>query len=572
MTTLLLPNSAFSAEAKPSEQYGAVSVKDDGVLKKLFTVPGVKEKYTSCQEKNKDALDKIPNCIWTDLDPKQKEQVKQLYAQEESAKDKTSAPTDSKSSEVDVTTGKSALKSNLTGRKVNVGIDYKSDPAVEALSAFFGKKLDEVLNGDPKDAKDKKIIKVDHTKFIDLYASELGKSIINSFTSYCMETSPDCRPEDKKAPPPTCLISADDDQRKKDIEANLKLLKSATFSEEEGNVWKKCITDVSDVCYGKNISGDEKDKEYSKQKACLIMDFVKASRKNLIAVDEQKKFYDGLKGGVGIASNFVDGDKNASADKLTQITSADIGKDFKNSDNKTENIAKATEKIQKEADDCAGDGKISDQAKCKKFLDTNTEKNSEAVTEFGLRQFAQGEDLEKKLADDKNVETYLKEEGYTDVQIKDLTSKDNIEDVKQKIKERFNDEKAAIIKEMANRISTKTATTDGKIDDKDTSKMTQIKKELSSRNSDLKNLIHFNNIVSSYLSIEDTGTKKVSRNTASLFSEVESYDGENANELKNNLKNNKDIKKDEVNSLLKVEDINSNFLNYQEKKKEPTEK
>ncbi|MGZ3790399.1 MAG: hypothetical protein ACXVLQ_17840, partial [Bacteriovorax sp.] len=209
---------------------------------------------------------------------------------------------------------------------------------------------------------------------------------------------------------------------------------------------------------------------------------------------------------------------------------------------------------------------------CKKFLDTNTEKNSEAVTEFGLRQFAQGEDLEKKLADDKNVETYLKEEGYTDVQIKDLTSKDNIEDVKQKIKERFNDEKAAIIKEMANRISTKTATTDGKIDDKDTSKMTQIKKELSSRNSDLKNLIHFNNIVSSYLSIEDTGTKKVSRNTASLFSEVESYDGENANELKNNLKNNKDIKKDEVNSLLKVEDINSNFLNYQEKKKEPTEK
>lgn len=582
--TLLLGHSAYSAESsnpKKSEQYGAVSVVEDSTLKKLLVVPGVNEKYQSCQETHKEQLDKIPDCIWKGLNSDQRKQVSQIYAQEEaSEKAPAATPGAAKAVEVDVTAGKNLFNSNLTKRKVNVGIDYKSDPAVKALSEFFGKKLDEVLNGDPKEANSKTITTVDHTKFIELYTSELGKSIINSFTSYCMETSADCRPQDATQAPALCLISADDDQRKKDIEGNLKRLKSATFSEDEGNVWKKCITDVSEVCYGENKNGTDDDRAYSKQKACLVMDFVKASRKNLIATNEQKTFYSGLKGGgdrgiASIASNMkvVDGDKKLSADQLTQLTSADIGKDFKNGDDQNTNIAKATDNIRKEAEECAGeDGKIADETKCKKFLDTNTEKNGEAVMAFGLGQFAKTEELEEKLGNDKNVAAYLKDEGYTDAQIKDLVSAENIDEVRAKIKARFGAEKDAIIKEMSDRIKNKTTTNEGTIDAKDESKISIIKGELSSRNSDLKNLIHFNNIVSSYLSIQDKGTKQISRNTASLFSEVESYDGVDAKELKANLKNNKDIKQESTSTQLEIKDINSEFLNYLDKKKEPSEK
>ncbi|MBC7539941.1 MAG: hypothetical protein H7281_14055 [Bacteriovorax sp.] len=596
-----LANSAGPAKTDTSKQvYGGVSIKEDSALKKLLEIPQIAVQYKSCQLAfpTLDQLDKISDCLWNGdgdkipaLNPAQKDEVKKIYAQEDSggpSKDKVAV--DPKAAEIDVTSTKVKSTTSLTNRNLTVGTDYKSDPAVKVLSAFFGKKLDEVLNGSTQDKKDKKIITVDHTEFIDLYTSELGKSIVNAFTSYCMETSPSCR--DLKKDPADgvekyskpCIISKNEIDRKADIASNLKTINAANFTDAEGLAWQHCIGSVSGVCY-ENTSTDL-DLAYSKQKACLVMDFVKSARKNLIIADQQKIFYNGLKGGgdkgiASIASNMkAANEKDLTADKLTQINSADIDKPFTNSDNLKENISTTNKKLVDESKDCVGpDGLVTTKDKCSKFLDVNTTKNTDAVAEFGLRQFAKADDLDKKLENKDTVGSYLKEEGYTEDQIKSLTSADKIEEVKLKIKERFNSEKDAIIKEMASRVSAKTTATNGAIDkDKDLSPLTKIKEELGSRNEDLKNLIHFNNIVASYLTISelnaDGTTKKgtsPTRNTASLFAEVKSMDDQKESKvIMDKIKNNKDLKDGQTSPEFKIDDINK-LLKYTEDQKVPAQ-
>lgn len=550
--SFILAGTLHGAEEK--KIYSGFIVKEDTTLKKLLSVPEIASHYKTCQDKYKSDIEKIPECLWRELDPSQKEKVKKFYAQEEKSSNRSPASTpDTANTEA----------SSLTNKNYNIANDYKNDPSVTALSNFFGKKLDEALNGSDQDKKDKKVTTVDHSKFIDLFKSELGKSIVNSFTSYCMETEKTCRAKGAQL----CKIKKDDDERKQDIKENLESLKTATFSDEEGEGWKKCILDVSKVCY-ETPAATEKETSpapetndlYSKRKACIVMDFVKASRKNLIAADKQQEFYNGLTGG-GLQwaeSNMKAVDENKiSSDKITQITSADLEKDFK----------KSNDDVLKEATECADS---LDKDKCKKIIDTSTEKNSAAITDLGLREIAQEEVLTAKLEDSKNVEVYLKEEGYDKNEIKALISKDeDLAAIKAKIKARYASEKESIIREMSERIKKKTTANDGKVEKvDDNDKVEKIKKELSSRTTDMSNLIHFNNIVSSYLTISDDKNKTTSRNTASLNAEANSMSGEDGKKLKETIKNNKDLQGNEVNSTLDIKTINENFLNY----KEPTEK
>ena len=172
---------------------------------------------------------------------------------------------------------------------------------------------------------------------------------------------------------------------------------------------------------------------------------------------------------------------------------------------------------------------------------------------------------------------YLKEEGYSPDQIKTMTvDKEAIADLKAQILNRFANQKAAIIKEMAGRIADKTAVAEGVITPKggavkkdDISKLEKIKIELESRTSDLQNLVYFNNIVSSYLTVEDKTKKSASRNTASLFSEANTLEKEQAKLLKDQIKDAdlKDQKGQASTTDLDVDNINKSFLNYKIKEK-----
>lgn len=536
----------------PSGVYGDIVIDEN--LKKMLDVPGVKEVYVECQ-KEKKALEKMPDCIWGKLSADKKKKVQEVYAKE--IKPKVDAAARAPASGVK-DSGTTEL--SLTARENNLGVDYASDPAVQALSKHYGEQLDKILKPENSDVAANKIVTVDHSKFSELYKTELGKTIINAFTSYCIDTSPTtcCREtdqqKDQECMRKTCEIN--EDTKKKDREANIKSLTGADLNTNSlvAKKWTKCITDVPKACY----SGTNKTSE-SSRRACLIVDYVKAARKNILIVDEQKVFYDSIKAdkNIQIADNMkiVDGEA-ASADAILQMTSTDVKDKLKDS----------TDAMVKESEACLGpDGKtITNIAQCKKFLSLNKDANEDAVTDFGLRQLAQEDTLEEELKSDKRVKDYLKEEGFAQEQIDKLTAdEESLDKTRQEILDRYKAEKRAIIADMAKKVTDKTVgSEDGKImqTQTDVSKLQAIKDQLKNRGEEIASLIKFNNIVSSYLAI-DEGNGKQSRNTASLFAEAKGMEEKEKAQYEQKM-NEAGLVDNKSSANLSVETLNQFFLEY----------
>jgi hypothetical protein len=90
---------------------------------------------------------------------------------------------------------------------------------------------------------------------------------------------------------------------------------------------------------------------------------------------------------------------------------------------------------------------------------------------------------------------------------------------------------------------------------------------MGTRTADLSNLVKFNNIVSSYLTVETVGQKtETRRNTASLIGEIGDMKKDDADLMNERLKK-ADIKVEktkagDTGANLDVNNINKSFLNY----------
>lgn len=582
----LLSFSAWSAEQKSAVYQGINEVKtqkedgSQGTLQVLLTIPAVKTQYENCL-KEKVEINEIPQCIWAGkgnvpaLPDDVKKQVSEVYASE-AKKGQTRSPASADSGE---------KTSGLTNKSKNISVDYMSDPAVIELSKVFQKKLESALIGDEKTRDPKGVASVDHAKFIELYKTELGKTIVNSFTSYCMESNisfdvktktNDCEDEDKnKVQCPIYLLHSD---KSKAVRDNVSSLKGADLSAgPSANKWTGCIASVSRVCYTNTsklttLDPAEVDFDRSKMQACLIMDYVKSARKNLIAADEQKDFYDKLaKDNAGAVKMGV---MNAKAVEITEKNNMDAvttmtSKEVENSYEKANK-----EVVQKEMDECIdNNGQVKNTDVCKKFIETDPEEKKKALAEFTLRQYALEENLKEKLKDDGEVKKYLKEEGYDDKKIAEIASNpQDLEKIRQEIKDRYSAERQAIIASMADKIKSKTTAGQGVDASKDSGKLGNIRSEIANRPEDLKQLVHFSNVVSSYLEINNGGKK--TRNVASLYAEINStgkmanVDQNAAEEIKKNadkagLKENKG--KGDTKTDLSVETLNR-ILKYSSEK------
>jgi hypothetical protein len=564
---------SMAADSTPKENKVSGGIVINDSLKKLMDIDGVEPIYKDCKQRHaietesqtKDTLD----CLWKAVknNAQLKKKVQEVYAQELKGE---------KTSTEDGRAPASTSSLTLTARKASIATDYESDPAVTALSEYYGKKLDTILNPEvaltAEERKKNTILSVDHRQFIDLYKSELGKTIINAFTSYCLDTEPDscvCTSAEQKAcaedkencrcEASSCVISNSESDRKKHREANLESLKVADLKNNSSDAikWNMCIGSVSKSCR----SDSPKDLDETNKRACLIMDYVKSARKNIMVADTQKAFYDDLNStqSANIASNMktITDLKITSSDTLLEMSSTDV---------KTATQKPLKSKIT-ELEGCYKNGVIVNAKACEKYLSVNKDENDTALAELGMRQIAQQSILEEELgSSDQKVRDYLKEEGFSKEEIETMTAdKKNIVQVKDEILQRYANQKAAIIKEMADRIADKTSATDGKIESNESNltKLEKIKKELESRSSDLQNLVYFNNVVSSYLEISD-GKGNNSRNTASLFAEANSLEEDQAKLMKNKIKEAdlKDQKGSANTTNLEVETINDAFLDY----------
>lgn len=562
---------AADSTPKKNDVSGGIVINDS--LKKLMDIEGVEPIYQDCQkrysvETETQSTDTL-TCLWDAVkkNASLKKKVQEVYAQELKGEKTPSS---------DGRAPASTSQMSLTARKASISTDYESDPAVAALSEYYGKKLDAILSPDvaltAEERKNNTILSVDHRQFIDLYKSELGKTIISAFTSYCLETKPDscaCSKEEQKVcaedkakcscAASSCVISNDPVERKKDREANLKSLKSADLksNSSDGIKWNMCIGSVSKSC----IANPPAELAETNKRACLIMDYVKSARKNIMVADTQKTFYDELNSvqTANIAGNMkgITDLKKTSSDAILEMSSNDV---------KTAMEKPMNSKL-KDLEGCYKNGVIVNAKACEKYLSVNKDENDTALAELGMRQIAQEGILEEELSSsDQKVRDYLKEEGFSKQEIETMTAdKKSIEQVKKEILERYASQKAAIVKEMSERIADKTSATDGKIESNESnlSKLDKIKKELESRSSDLQNLTYFNNVVSSYLEISD-GKGTNSRNTASLFAEANSLADDQAKLLKEQIKEAKlkDQKGSANTTNLEVQTINDAFLDY----------
>lgn len=577
LTTLLTLSSQSFGESvsKKTDKYALVSA--NSALETLLEIPEVKTQYDECVKEKSSAM---AECVWrkVSLNGDLKKQVLEKYNKLSVKEDKQAnrAPASEKTDKKEEKENEAAI----AAKKLNLATNYADDPQVQALTAFYKKRLNEVLTptATSEDAK-KQINSVDHYDFIRLYESELGKTIINAFTTYCLETNTSCgeitEDEEGNKSVGSCNVPENSTKREENRKANLANLKESGTSLESGsaesNKWQYCISQVSEIC---SKSTDV----YSRNRSCLIVDYVKSARENLIAVNAQKEFWNSehTKNKLNIHANF--NNPIVDTDKLTEITSKDVIESSKKVDE--ERIALMDRCLTVEIIDGKEVPKLNDAEACKSFMSTNKEENEKALVEFTLRQEAQASLLEEKLAsgDATTIEAYLKQEGYNKEQITAILTNKNPVEISDMITERFKNEKAALIKEMNERVSTKTSKEEGQITEADITNLVAIKKELSSRTNDLVQSVQFNNIVSSYLTIRDENKEEseIERNVASLFAEVESMENkEESKALLEKLKEAKIEKTEKSSVTLGIKNLNDSFLRYfenQSKKKDDKKK
>jgi hypothetical protein len=525
----------------------------------------LKEVYEKCQKGSESSnpnnqetksAEEINQCIDDEISSKPELQKKLLEKLPKSKKDEKNSP-------------RFDALNTLKVRK-------NTNPGLDALEDYLKKRLSEALyNQDPNEkalvpVDGKPIRVVDHSQFYSFFKTQVGKNIVSSVTSYCIEANPKkLDPSDDAAH--LFLISSDKDKRKTQREDNIKQLtqssskkatpapggnqQKATLTSAAADNWLNCIQRLPFICSADKIivepgaapgvlidylklkvkSGGsssspptdlEKDHTYSQERACVVVNYMKGAKQNLInvkSIEDQfgkRNEKNGAQGAaprldVGKVESYNSSDPDQkSVDELTSISSGEF---VENSGHK-----EALEKQKKDIKDCIDN---QNQENCKKFLDVEKNKSQEDFAELKLKTKAQLEQLrDPKEFKEEDLRKLLAEEGRSEDQIDALIkSGGGVDIIKESVRKKYLAEKEALIRSIAKQIDDNTSSTDGKVDlsqGEDKNKLTIKGEDIGARSDIIKENIHFNNIVSGYFNIKDAEGNS-SQNTASIFRELE---------------------------------------------------
>lgn len=488
---------------------------------KLMEIGFVKALYQQCA-----AGASISDCVWNKLSDAQKKEVQEK-----------------------LTSGQGDSKKKYEG--VDIGtVKGEKDPGLVKLQEYFRQKLRESLYGEiASDAGTKGLTVVNHKIFYDLYETQISKNIIESISSYCLDAGSN--------------LVIKEENIKTQREENLKLLKNfhppqgpSAQNNKGGSSSKEdklkgeqglendalthfthCTVALQHICHEtqdkkspsinfatppcsdeKDAVCRKKDWEYSKLRACEVVNYIKAGRQNLLALAQVRS--DLEKSGDGKDVQFQMNNVNVNegqiedrrVEDMTTLTSKEL---VDSSGYKTAN-EQAKKKLEEK---CQG---TTDDPECKKYLltDKETKNMKEAKAEYEIRSLAIGDRVNKLKDNEDELKKYLKEQGYNDAEIKEqLTDK---EAITKSIERHYSKEKEKIIESLKKRF--------GKADSgpekvaEDQNKIDKIKKEIGDKPEKMAQLAHFNNIVFGLLSFEETGAKgkkKQKTNTQSLYKEIE---------------------------------------------------
>lgn len=529
--TLSLELSAQGPAKKDELPSGPFQASKSDPLQKLLKVPEVKDQLEACR-KAKVEPKALDNCLWNGVTDGDKVIVRPLNA--EIKKNITSYLK---------TEGKKPGEKGKTIDK-NAGVvehfDQKKDPAMVELEEYLSKRLrlalyGEITNdlaqevGKVAENSEKKYHVVDHQVFHKLYENQISQNIISTVSSYCIEAQEKSKIIDGKTIS-FYAIPDTDTLRKAQRDENLELLKKNSSGDQVDayGSWENCFKTIADVCYMKGLVGETSE---SKKRACAATRSIRGARQAILANQNIMANYqkiltgeaqkeDGLdfeikkldenapRSGGPIfleASNrnlkIVQYDPNDAKTSISRIATFSSGEILSQA-----NEYSATQKAQVEKfKECYDEenNKIVDEEACRKYITDDREEQEEILAEMSMRTRAVSEQL-KELEDEEQVIEFLRKEGHTQEEAEELISQSKgIEDLKKEINERYEAERRALIDQMAAQIDLRTLKEPGGAMKGSEGNLGKIQAELAQRELHFKQLVHYNNIVSGFLTITE---------------------------------------------------------------------
>ncbi len=420
-------------------------------------------------------------------------------------------------------------------------------PQFKALTDYLKTKLQEAMYG--TDEKNLKV--VDHGSYYQLYTSQMSKNIVLNLSSFCLDArSTLVQLEDTSGTVVLShyyfyMVEADardptTSTRNKNI-ADLGSFK--TINGEKQNIakikWESCISQISKLCKDepKDVTSSSvnavepfasfmnsnpgtslhqiihfdppyitlttDDKEYTQNRACLVTNILKEQK---LVLSANNKITTALKKQMDITSQNIAND-NFNYDKLTTVTSGEMKDNYSD---------KAKETID-ELEECKN---TPDSQKCKDLLkqlvgDKDDLENSH--TEYMVLSSQRNDKLEADLADVEKqkqiilIENNLEQDDMTQIEALDSTK---IAEITSNIEVTYENEAQAIQDEIQKQIK--------KANDTNLVQLHEVKKEIEASQTSKTALMHYNNIVSGYLSASDsnpsgTSSTSPSRNNLQLI-------------------------------------------------------
>lgn len=632
LTLSLTLASHAEQEATDYQNYEQTNDQNDQ-LEKLLEIPEVSAIYDKCQELKQTQQDiEISTCLWNGngeiIGVSSSEEIKKKITDKLSNLDQS--------------------KKQKKYESVNVvSLSKETTESQKKLEEYYYKTMKETIFGDTVGEKNKDgtYSIIDHSKFNTIYQNQLTKNILTAISSFCIEA--DVVGSGENAFPLLDKEATNRNKTREENIKTLAVETVGEISgaQSQSSQWQTCFINAQYVCHGgtkkwkkedgtvvsitaekafeitcdkskltnkeydackKKKTKRDENVAYTKTRACELTNYLKTAKQNLKAVEKISEGYKKLSktGGIQVVATGEKLNPNENLiksinidDKVDEITSV-TSNQFVNESGFSEGVNKDLADLEAciVKDPNTGDYSFAPGAaeECKKYLNTDREEVEQIKSEYALRLRGLAEKvkaIDSEDDDTKSVEVFLQDQGYTDDEIgQTIEVNTDIKKLKEQIISRYENEKEELIKAMNERMESKASTKDGEIDlvsvgsDSDMDKLIKIHEELSSKTEQYAQLIHFNNVVSGFLDIDQKG-KETRKNTASIQREIansafsEDNLGKNTNfagdyknqaegleeALKANniqLSDGKDTKPNEEGATLGVDKINNVILNY----------
>ena len=490
----------FSTLPVLGEEDNQDNLTKEETLERLIESDLIKDKYKECKESK---AAEPWECVWGKLKPEEQEQVADILGKFND--DETNKAAD-----------KNGAGNKYEGKALNI-FGEKADPVMQQLGDNLFKMFQEAMYGEyTEQVRQQELRLVDHAVFYDIYKARISKEFIELVASFCLDSSKSGL---------VYTVSDDEEELKKIREQNIKNLHD--FPEDEKNKFNICITQIKNICThvsssrnncGKKIADKEiacASDSNTQNRACEVQEAVNAIKKNIAATEViQKEIKDEAQKeqGQGSLGDAITGrkvsiyngakmDDRQSVDTMTTISSGQLAEAIKDGEDSTI-FDKAAEELNEECKDSL-------TKKCKEYVleGDKIEEQKDKISEVALRVKAMNlrvqKNLEKAKTGDKDAKDelaqFLREEGIKEEDIEGILSDDKkIKIITDQIIENYEARKDAIISNLNNQLTKMIPKED--TDEEKLNVVKTISKELMDRPKHYQQLLHYSNIVSSYLS------------------------------------------------------------------------